>query len=55
VFLSDRIDWNAHPHLKRWFDLVKGRPGVVRGGARSSNLDRRSDATPNGCHLAAVW
>lgn len=31
VFLSDRIDWSAHPHLKRWFDLVKGRPGVIRG------------------------
>lgn len=31
VLLSDRIDWSAHPHLKRWFDPVKGRPGVIRG------------------------
>jgi GSH-dependent disulfide-bond oxidoreductase len=31
VFLIDRIDWSAHPHLKRWFNLVKGRPGVIRG------------------------
>lgn len=36
VFLSDFIDWNAHPHLQRWFDLVKGWPGLVRGDARSS-------------------
>lgn len=43
VFLSDRIDWSAHPHLKRWFDLVKGRPGVPTVGA------------PNGCHPAGVW
>lgn len=43
VFLSDRIDWNAHTHLKRCFHLVKGRQGAPTVGA------------PNGCHPALLW
>lgn len=38
------IDWNDHPHLKRWFDQIEARPAVQRGLQVLAQPRREMDA-----------
>jgi GSH-dependent disulfide-bond oxidoreductase len=38
LFLEKQIDWDAHLRLRRWFDLVGTRPGVLRGIGAFRNI-----------------